>query len=170
MKVEVRRAIPSDAAEVTEIYNYSIVHERNSTFETEGKSVEDRKTWIEEAGQQYPIMVAVSENQVVGWASVSAYRQRDCYKGVGEFSIYLHKDFRGKGVGKQLLRALIEECERVGYWKLLSRIFEFNHASRQLCRSLGFREVGIYEKHGQLDGRWIDCVIVEKLLPQNMKE
>jgi phosphinothricin acetyltransferase len=68
-------------------------------------------------------------------------------------------------VGSVLLDALIAEAERLGLWKLVSRVFVFNTASRALCRKHGFREVGIYEKHAKLDGRWIDCVIVERLIP-----
>lgn len=67
-----------------------------------------------------------------------------------------------------LLESLVEEAGRLGYWKLTSRIFDFNSASRHLCRSCGFREVGIHEKHSKLDGRWIDCIIVEKMIPENI--
>ncbi|WP_186786029.1 arsinothricin resistance N-acetyltransferase ArsN1 family A [Paenibacillus agilis] len=169
MNIEIRRAKVDDASALTEIYNYNIVHERNSTFESEPKTIESRVKWIEDAGTYYPILVGVRENVIVGTAYVSPYREkRECYKGVGEFSIYIHKDYRGKGVGKQLLSVLIEECEKLHYWKLLSRIFDFNTGSRQLCRSLGFREVGVYEKHSQLDGKWLNVVIVEKLFPSNM--
>lgn len=164
MDVEIRRATVQDAAALAEIYNYNIVYERNSTFETEPKTIESRIEWIEKSASYYPILVAHLNGKVVGSAYVSSYRTRECYKGVGEFSIYLHKDYRGIGIGKKLLGALVEECKKLGYWKLLSRIFDFNVGSRQLCRSLGFREVGIYEKHGQLDGKWLNCVIVEKLL------
>jgi phosphinothricin acetyltransferase len=63
---------------------------------------------------------------------------------------------------------LVAEAERLGLWKLLSRIFLFNASSRALCRKHGFREVGIYEKHGKLDGQWLDVVIVERLIPANL--
>ncbi|MBD8499211.1 arsinothricin resistance N-acetyltransferase ArsN1 family A [Paenibacillus arenosi] len=170
MKIEVRRATIEDAAELADIYNYNIVHERNSTFESEPKTIENRVKWIEDSGNQYPILVGVSDNVIVGTAYVSSYREtRACYKGVGEFSIYIHQNYRGKGIGKQLLGALIEECEKLHYWKLLSRIFDYNIGSRQLCNSLGFREVGVYEKHSQLDGKWLDVVIVEKLFPNNLQ-
>ncbi|MCM3782102.1 arsinothricin resistance N-acetyltransferase ArsN1 [Neobacillus mesonae] len=164
MNIVVRKAIIEDAADLTEIYNYNIVQERNSTFETEPRTIESRIQWIQNSSEYYPILVALFNDQVIGFAYVSAYRSRECYKGVGEFSIYLHKNHRGKGIGEKLLSGLIEECRELGYWKLLSRIFDFNVASRKLCSRLGFREVGLYEKHAQLDGRWLNCVIVEKLL------
>jgi phosphinothricin acetyltransferase len=71
-------------------------------------------------------------------------------------------------VGDLLIAALISEAERMGLWKLLSRIFPFNAASRALCRKHGFREVGVYEKHARLDDRWLDVVIVERLIPSNL--
>ena len=90
-------------------------------------------------------------------------------RGIGEFSMYVHRDWRGRGVGDLLVAALINEAERLGLWKLLSRIFPFNEASRALCRKHGFREVGVYEKHARLDGRWLDVVIVERLISANVK-
>jgi len=83
---------------------------------------------------------------------------------VAEFSMYVARDARGRGVGRLALGELCLAAERAGLAKLVSRIFPENHASRAVCRALGFREVGVYAKHGQLDGDWKDCVIVERLL------
>lgn len=163
----IRRAEINDVVAVTAIYNQGIA-ERSSTFETKPKTVEDRSEWIQAQSERHPILVYELNSEVVGWASISTYRPRDCYIGVGEFSIYLHNQSRGKGIGKALLNALIKEAEQLGYWKLSSRIFDFNVASRNLCKSCGFREVGIYEKHSKLEGQWIDCVVVEKLIENNL--
>ena len=117
----------------------------------------------------YPMLVAIGvDDAVLGWASLSAYGARPCYAGVAEFSIYLDRSARCRGIGKQLLAALLQAAAARGYWKLLSRVFPFNEASRALCRTCGFREVGIYEKHSKLDGAWLDVVIVEKLLSVNL--
>jgi phosphinothricin acetyltransferase len=67
-----------------------------------------------------------------------------------------------------LLPALLDEATKLGYWKLVSRVFDINIASRALCKSCGFREVGTYEKHGKLDGKWLDTIIVEKLIRENI--
>jgi L-amino acid N-acyltransferase YncA len=120
------------------------------------------------ARRSFPVLVADAEGQVVGWAGAGPYRARDCYRGIGEFSVYVRRDWRGRHVGDLLLPALIAESERLGLWKLLSRIFLFNAASRALCRKHGFRQVGVYEKHAKLDGRWLDVVIVERLIPANL--
>ena len=166
--VRVRRAQRRDAAAIAEIYNQGII-ERVATFEDEPRTVEAMIRWVNEHGQRFPALVGVVGDAVVGWASVSEYRPRPCYAGIGEFSVYVHRDWRGTGVGRVLLGALIDEAERQGYWKLLSRIFTFNTASRSLCKALGFREVGVYEKHGKLDGQWLDVVIVERLIPSNLR-
>jgi phosphinothricin acetyltransferase len=153
---------------VAAIYNHAI-EERVATFETEPRSEIGMRQWIAGHDARHPILVAVApQDAVVGWASVSEYRPRSCYAGVGEFSVYVAHDQRGRGVGKVLLTGLVEEAGRLGYWKLVSRIFPFNVASRELCKRCGFREVGVYEKHGKLDGKWIDTVIVERLVPENL--
>jgi L-amino acid N-acyltransferase YncA len=119
--------------------------------------------WIE-AG--YPIVVAEDEaGAIVAWASASPYRpNRAAYSGVAEFSIYVARAARGQGAGRQTLAALILEAEGRGFWKLVSRIFPENEGSLALCRSLGFREVGVYHRHARLDGMWRDVVIVERLV------
>jgi phosphinothricin acetyltransferase len=161
-----RPAQSADLAAITAIYNQGI-EDRSSTFETALRRVEDMATRL--ADSRYPLWVAVAEDGAVrGWAGLSAYRPRACYAGIAEFSVYLDRDARGQGIGRGLLAALIEAARTHGYWKLVSRIFPFNTASRRLCAACGFREVGLYEKHGQLDGRWLDVVIVERLIPENL--
>lgn len=150
---------------MAEIYNQGI-EDRGSTFETELRSVEEREEWVSKH-TGYPGVVSEIDGRVVGFAYAGQYRPRECYRGIGEFSVYIHREFRGKGIGKVLLNALTQEARKLGYWKLVSRIFDLNTASRQLCKACGFREVGTYEKHGQLDGRWIDCVIVARLILEN---
>ncbi len=145
---------------IARIYNEGI-DDRLATFETEHRSAAGLVRWLD-AGR--PVVVAEHEGEVVAWASAGPYRDRRAYDGIGEFSIYVARDRRGEGFGRAALQALIDECEARGYWKLVSRIFPENEASLALCRRLGFREVGVYRRHGQLDGEWRDCVIVERLL------
>ena len=97
-------------------------------------------------------VVAEEGGQIVGFASTSSYRPRECYAKIAEFSVYVARDHRGRGVGRRALEALIEESRSAGLHKLVSRISE-NISSRAACRSVGFREVGIYEAHGQTRGR-----------------
>jgi phosphinothricin acetyltransferase len=164
--ISLRLAEAADAPAITAIYNQGIA-ERSATFETVPRQIDDLLARI--ADTRYPLLVATNAaGAVLGWAGLSGYRPRDCYAGIAEFSIYLDRAARGQGVGRRLLDGLVDAAQACGFWKLVSRIFPFNTASRRLCASCGFREVGTYEKHGQLDGRWLDVVIVERLIPANV--
>jgi len=165
--VQVRNATLDDAAAIAEIYNQGI-EDRIATYETEPRSAEEQQAWLRAIADHYPAVVAQIDGEIVGWAGAGPYRARECYRGIGEFSMYVRRDWRGRSVGDLMLAALISEAERLGLWKLLSRIFPFNAASRALCRKHGFREVGVYKKHARLDGRWLDVVIVERLIPSNL--
>lgn len=166
--VQVRNATLDDAAAIAEIYNQGI-EDRVATYETKRRSAEHQQAWLQSIAGRYPAVVAQIDGEIIGWAGAGPYRDRECYRGIGEFSMYVHRDWRRRGVGNLLLTGLISEAERLGLWKLLSRIFPFNEASRALCRKHGFREVGVYEKHSRLEGRWLDVVIVERLISSNLK-
>lgn len=166
MSISIREAVAGDAAVIAAIYNQGI-EDRGATFETELRSASDMTAKLAER-DRYPILVITDEDVVLGFAGLSAYRPRGCYAGIAEFSIYLTRTARGRGLGRQLLTALVDAARERGYWKLVSRIFPSNAASRAVCRACGFREVGVYEKHGHLDGRWLDVVIVERLIPENL--
>jgi phosphinothricin acetyltransferase len=165
-RVTVRPAREDDAAAIAEIYNQGILG-RQATFETRLRTPDDILETLRAGAGRFPYLVAEIGGVVTGWASVSTYRPRDCYAGIGEFSIYVHEDWRHAGVGRVLLPVLIDAAGKAGFWKLLSRVFPENTASLRLAAACGFREVGTYEKHGQLDGVWRDTVIIERLIPAN---
>jgi L-amino acid N-acyltransferase YncA len=156
----VRAGTRGDAAPIAEIYNQGI-EERGATFETEPRSPAQIGVWFDNA---YPVFVAGEGETVMAFAAAFPYRSRPCYEGVREFSVYVAREGRSHGLGRAALTALIDEARARGWWKLLSRVFPENAASRTLLKSLGFREVGVYEKHARLDGEWRDVVIVEKFL------
>jgi L-amino acid N-acyltransferase YncA len=159
-----RRATLDDAPMIAQIYNQGIA-DRVATFETSPRAIADVLAWFDGA---HPIVVVEDDQAIVAFASTSTYRPRACYAGIAEFSVYVARSQRGRGAGRLAMEALIAAAEQSGLWKLLSRVFVENVASRSLLRSLGFREVGIYEKHGQLDGIWRDVVIVERLIEANL--
>jgi L-amino acid N-acyltransferase YncA len=105
-----------------------------------------------------------AEGRVVGFARVSPYSDRCVYDGVGEHGVYVDGDARGQGLGRRLLEALAAEAGRRGLYKLTSRVFTTNAASRAAHRAAGFVEVGVQRRHGRLDGEWKDCVLVERLI------
>jgi phosphinothricin acetyltransferase len=152
-----------DADAVATIYNQGIA-ERIATFETEPRTGATVKDQFTSRTATHPAVVVERNSTVIAVAWTSEYRPRAAYSGIAEFSVYVAREARGLGAGRLALSALIEAAEAKGFWKLVSRIFPENLASRQLCNALGFREVGIYRRHGRLDGEWRDCVIVERLL------
>lgn len=155
-----RSATPADADAIARIYNEGI-EDRVATFETRLRSGIDVRAWFDGV---HPIVVVEDGDSVVAFAATSTYRPRECYAGIAEASVYVSRPYRRRGAGRIALEALIHAAKDAGFWKLLSRIFPENAASRGLVRQLGFREVGIYQKHGQLDGGWRDVVIVERLI------
>ena len=159
-----RPATPGDAAAMAAIYNEGI-EDRIATFETRPRAPEDLAAWFD---GRHPLVVVEQGGQVVAFASTSTYRPRDCYAGIAEFSVSVARRARGQGAGRAAMLALLAAAETAGFWKLVSRIFVDNTPSRALVQSLGFREVGVYEKHGQLDGVWRDVVIVERLIEKNL--
>ena len=156
-----RPATPADAAAIAEIYNQGI-EDRIATFETRPRSAEDVRAWFDGV---HPIIVVEEGGQIVAFASTSIDRPRECYAGIAEFSVYVLRATRGRGAGRLAMLALIEAAEAAGFWKLVSRVFRENLASLGLLGALGFREVGVYEKHAHLDGIWRDVVIVELMIP-----
>ena len=156
----IRTATTSDAAAIAAIYNEGI-EDRLATFETSPRSEADVRGWLEDG---LPFLVAARGDQLLGFARVSPYSDRCVYQGVGEHGVYVARAARGEGLGRRLLEALCDEAERAGLYKLTSRVFTDNAASRAAHVAAGFHEVGVQRRHGRLDGRWKDCVLVERLL------
>lgn len=162
----VRQATAADAASIAQIYNQGI-DDRVATFETDHRTAASVNAWIE-SGR--PVVIVTNhDGTTAAFAAAFLYRDRPCYAGIFEFSVYTKRDRRGLGCGRLAMEGLIEAARNTGAWKLVSRIFPENTGSRALCKTLGFREVGIYERHGKLDGEWRDTVIVEKLLDEEGK-
>ncbi len=159
-----RLAAPEDAEAIAKIYNQGI-EERIATFETRPRSAGEIREWFE---ADRLIVVVEEDGEVVAFATTSPYSSRECYSGVAEFSVYAARQKRSRGAGRMAMVALIQAAEGAGFWKFVSRVFVENESSRRLLRSLGFREVGIYEKHARLDGAWRDVVIVERLILTNL--
>ena len=158
-----RAATPADVPALTAIYNEGIAG-REATFETSPRTPDDIAGCLDEG---LPFVVAEGAGGAVeGFARVSDYSDRCVYSGVGEHGVYVAGAARGRGVGRTLLLALCQAAERAGYYKLTSRIFTTNEASRAVHLAAGFEEVGIQRRHGRLDGEWRDCVLVERLLDE----
>ena len=159
-----RRATPADADAIATIYNEGI-EDGIATFETRPRTADDVRQWF---GPRFPIVVIEnSGGDIIAFASTSEYRPRDCYAGIAEFSVYVARSERSHGAGRLAMQQLMEETRSAGFWKLVSRVFPENTASRALLKGLGFREVGVYQRHAQSHGVWRDVVIVEALLTES---
>lgn len=152
----VRDLRPDDWPAVRAIYEDGI-RSGVATFETEAPSWED---W--DVAHPALRLVAERDSAVVGWAALSPYSPRRCYRGVGEVSVYVAEAARGEGVGRVLLEQLVERSEHAGYWTLTAGIYPANAASLRLHRSCGFRALGIHEGLGESGGVWRDVVWLER--------
>jgi L-amino acid N-acyltransferase YncA len=110
------------------------------------------------------VIVTESDGRVVGWGSLNSFNPRPVYDLVADFSVYVERAWRGKGVGRVLLDALVVKARALGYHKLVLAAFPFNEAGMRLYEKTGFRQVGVYKEQGRVDGRFVDIVIMEKLL------
>ena len=162
-KVKIRDAIATDAACIAAIYNQGIV-DRIATLEVEERTPEERAQWLTTRGTRHPVLVVELHGKIVGWGSLNPFSPRKAYEFVADFSIYVERSWRGKGVGTALLLALIDRARQLGYHKMVLAAFPWNAAGIALYQRFGFRPVGTYQEQGLLDGKWVDTVIMEKIL------
>jgi len=157
---EVRVAVRGDAEAIAAIFNQGM-EDRVATFETNPATPEDALGWIE----RETVIVGEADGRILGWAKAGPYSDdHDYYSGVREATLYVARDARRDGLGRVLLEELAEAAADAGAHKLVGKIFTSNEASIALVRGLGWREVGVHERHGTLDGEWKDVLVVERLL------
>jgi phosphinothricin acetyltransferase len=161
--IAIRPARLEDAPAVATIYNQGIA-DRVATLETVERTPEERRSWLEARDEWTPVFVAEVEGRVVAWGSVNRFNPRPAYRYVADFSVYVAREARGQGAGSAMLRHVIDAARRLGYHKLVLAAFPWNEAGMALYRKHGFREVGIYREQGVLDGRWVDTIVMERLL------
>jgi L-amino acid N-acyltransferase len=161
--LQIRNAGISDITAITEIYNEAVIN-GVATFDTEIKSVDDRINWLNQHGGKYPVLVASFEGNVIAWASLSKWSDRAAYDGTAEVSVYVHHDFRGRGVGSYLFSNLVSISESLGLHYLLSRITQGNETSINLHIRNGFSIVGVMHEVGHKFGSYLDVTLMEKVL------
>jgi phosphinothricin acetyltransferase len=159
----IRRAVLSDVAAITSIYNEAILT-TTATFDTEPKSVDERAAWLGAHDERHPVLVAAIGDDVVGWACLSKWSDRSAYDGTAETSFYVAAEHRGRGIGRRLKEAIIGESRRLGYHTLIARVAEGSEASRHLNESAGFVHVGTLKEVGRKFGRWLDVDVMQLML------
>jgi phosphinothricin acetyltransferase len=157
-----RAATREDCAAIAAIYNQAI-EAGTSTFETRPRTADEVAGWLDGV---HPVLVVEHEGRVIAYAATFRYSQRECYRGVAEFAVYVDRDHRGQGAGRVALCALFDAARAAGFWKVVSRIFPENRAVRKLNEAVGVREVGTHRRHGRLGGQWRDVIVVERLLDE----
>ena len=161
--VLIRRADPADAQAIASIYNEAIMN-TTATFDTEPKTVGERAAWLQSHDDRHPVLVAAVDGKVVGWASLTRWSDRPAYHDTAETSFYVHSTHRGRGIGRKLKEAIIEEARRLRYHTLIARIAEGSAESLHLNERTGFIHVGTLKEVGRKFGQWLDVHIMQKML------
>jgi len=152
----------TDAPGIRAIYNAAV--ETIYTFDLRPRSLDEQEAWIEKRSGAYAAIVAVDDAEVVGFASLSSYRDRPAYSTTVEDSIYVREDQRGRGVGRQLLDELLDVARQHGFHSVIARIVAHNEASIALHRAAGFDTVGIEREVGRKFRTWLDVACMQRLL------
>jgi L-amino acid N-acyltransferase YncA len=163
LNVQIRKAGLEDLGPITDIYNEAILT-TTATFDTEPKTIEERRGWFNAHNDRHPILVAVIGDQVVGWSSISTWSDRCAYDDTGETSFYVKSDFRGQGIGRKLKEATMQEAQRLKYHTLIARVAQDSQESLHLNKSVGFVLVGTLKEVGLKFGRRLDVHILQKML------
>jgi L-amino acid N-acyltransferase len=158
--VTVRPARSGDLARILEIYNHEVAFS-TATYDTEPRSMAEQEKWFSHHDATHPVLVAEGGGRVLGWASLSPWAERAAYNSSVEVSVYVADEARRRGIGRLLLRALIEAGKIHGFHALLARISADNEASIRLHATLGFTTVGMLKEVGIKFGQMLDVAIME---------
>ena len=165
LSVTIRLATAADAAPIAEIYNREVT-ETTATFDLVPRSVEQQRAWLTERSGAFAAIVGIdaASKRLIAFASLSPYKERAAYRTTVENSIYVHRDFGGRGVGKQMLHHLLGVARESGFHSVMARIEASSAASRALHRGCGFELVGIEREVGRKFNRWLDIAVMQHLL------
>ena len=161
--MELRLARPEDAEATRTIYNAEVTGS-TVTFDLVPRSLAEQREWIDVRSGAMAVVVAETDGEVVGFASLSPYRSRPAYATTVEDSVYVRHDQRGTGVGRALLAEVVEVAGTRGFHTVMARIVGGHDASIGLHRSLGFQPVGVEREVGRKFGRWLDVVLMQRML------
>ena len=162
MPSEIRKAVYADVPAITGIYNEAILT-TTATFDTEPKTIAAQRKWFKAHGPKNPILVAVVEDKVIGWASLSAYSDRCAYTNTAELSLYVKESFRNQGIGKELIQAVLEEGKKAGLHTVISRIAGGNDVSINLHHQFGFEDIGVMKEVGDKFGQLLNVYLLQKM-------
>jgi phosphinothricin acetyltransferase len=163
VSVATRRAELADVPAIAEIYNEAILT-TVATFDTEPKSLEDRIGWFQSHDERHPVLVAVVDGRVVGWASLSPWSERRAYDDTAETTLYVRSSHRGRGIGRRLNEEIIAEARRLRFHSLIARVTESSRESIHLHEIAGFELAGTLRQAGRKFGQFLDVHLMQKML------
>jgi phosphinothricin acetyltransferase len=163
--IVIRPAILADAGAIAEIYNREVT-ETTATFDLVARTLDEQQEWLAARSGAFAAIVGVdpTSKQVVAFASLSPYKERAAYRTTVEDSIYVHRDFGGRGIGKLMLERLVEVARQSGFHSVMARIEASSSASRALHASCGFELIGVEREVGRKFRRWLDVAVMQRLL------
>jgi phosphinothricin acetyltransferase len=156
----IRQATPADLGQITEIYNDAI-QKTTATFDTEPKTLEEQESWFANHDASHPILIAEQDGLVTGWASLSQWSDRCAYNATAEISLYVKEEYRGKEIGKELMKAIIQEGKTAGLHTVIARIAGSNKISADLCKSFGFQYIGTMREVGKKFDKLLDVHLMQ---------
>jgi len=162
--IVIRRATESELEALRAIYNEGI-EDRCATLESEAKSADDIALWWAEHDDRYVVLVAREGTSTIGWASLNRFSHRCAHAAIADLSVYIARSHRGRGIGSLLLAEIESRASEAGFHKIVLHALEENERGKRLYSKAGFTKVGVFREHGILDGRFIDVLAMERLLP-----
>jgi L-amino acid N-acyltransferase YncA len=168
--LNIRIATPADQHTILDIYNEA-VENTTATFDTELRTYEKQLDWFSNHKKNHPVLVAETDDRIVGWASLSPWSDRCAYDTTVEVSVYVHKDYRSKGIGSKLLEWVTLEGKKAGNHTVISRITQGNESSIHIHEKFGYRHVGVMKEVGFKFGKFLDVHMMQLLYqePGNKK-
>ncbi|RYL93923.1 N-acetyltransferase family protein [Sporolactobacillus sp. THM7-4] len=166
MFVIIREAKIDDLPDMLDIYN-DAVRTLTATFDIEEQSLEERRGWYQSHSERYPLIVAESDGKVVGYCSLSKYREKKAYIHSVELSIYISKDYRRKGIGTRLMKEIIARAQKLKYHTIISGITGGNGGSQALHEKFGFSYIGCFREVGFKFGKWQDVHFYQLIVDRN---
>lgn len=161
--MEIRLATAEDAPAILAIYNREVT-ESTSTFDLVGRSLDEQRAWLAARSGAHAAVVATEGGTVLGFGSLSPYRDRPAYRTTVENSVYVDPSFQGRGVGRALLEHLLDTARRHGFHTVIARITDHNAGSIALHEACGFEVVGVEREVGRKFSRWLDVMVMQRIL------
>ena len=166
MTTTIRLATTTDLPAINDIYNY-YVPRSTCTYQLEPEPLEGRQAWFAaHSPEKYPVIVAEQDGRIIGWGSLSKFRDRAAYNPTVEASVYIHHDFHRQGLGRALLVDLIERAKKIGYHSLIGGASADQTASIALQESLGFQHIGCFKQVGYKFSQWLDVAFLQLMLQE----